>query len=43
MRLEVGEVAVASFGADVRLLHPFEEPFSDDAGARVVSQVRACV
>ncbi|KAJ3106464.1 hypothetical protein HDU97_006250 [Phlyctochytrium planicorne] len=35
-QLEVGEMAVASFGENVRLLHPFESVFSDDAGANVI-------
>ena len=36
-RLEVGEIAVASFGTDCQLLHPFSKPFTADAGAEVVS------
>lgn len=36
-RLEVGEIAVASFGADCQMLHPFSKPFTADAGAEVVS------
>ncbi|KAI8847256.1 hypothetical protein BC829DRAFT_370171 [Chytridium lagenaria] len=35
-QLEVGEFGVASFGENVRLLHPFESVFSDDAGANVI-------
>ena len=30
--LEVGEMCVLSFGADVRVAHPFDRPFSADAG-----------
>jgi hypothetical protein len=39
-QLEVGEMAVVSFGArgNTRLVHPFERPFTDEAGASVVSQ-----
>jgi midasin len=37
-RLEVGEVGVVKFGADVELLHPLGQPFTDEAGARVLSQ-----
>eukprot|EP00698_Gefionella_okellyi_P011092 TRINITY_DN2908_c0_g3_i1.p1 TRINITY_DN2908_c0_g3~~TRINITY_DN2908_c0_g3_i1.p1 ORF type:complete len:2883 (+),score=867.28 TRINITY_DN2908_c0_g3_i1:749-8650(+) len=36
--LEVGEVGIASFGAALRLLHPFKQPFTDDAGAHIVPQ-----
>ena len=36
-RLEVGEVGVMSYGRDVRLLHPFGAPFTDQAGARCLS------
>jgi midasin len=36
-RLEVGEVGVAKFGADVEVLHGFDGgPFTDAAGARVM-------
>lgn len=35
-QLEAGDVSVLSFGEDVRLLHPFEQPFSDEAGADVI-------
>lgn len=34
-QLEVGELAILSFGEIVRLLHPFEQPFSDQIGCRV--------
>jgi midasin len=37
-QLEVGEMAVASFGEEVKLLHALETPFTPDAGARVLSQ-----
>lgn len=30
--LEAGEMCVLSFGADVRVAHPFDRPFSADAG-----------
>ncbi|KAI8618315.1 hypothetical protein BC830DRAFT_1061572 [Chytriomyces sp. MP71] len=35
-QLEVGEISVVSFGEDVRQLHPFDKPFSDEAGAEVI-------
>ncbi|KAJ3216616.1 hypothetical protein HDU67_009223 [Dinochytrium kinnereticum] len=35
-QLEAGEIGVVSFGEIVRLLHPFENVFSDDAGANVI-------
>ncbi|KAJ2805495.1 AAA ATPase midasin, partial [Coemansia guatemalensis] len=37
-QLEVGQLAVVSFGADVSLLHPFDCPFDAEAGARVLSR-----
>ncbi|KAJ3293693.1 AAA ATPase midasin [Borealophlyctis nickersoniae] len=35
-QLEAGDVSVVSFGEQVQLLHPFERPFSDEAGADVI-------
>ncbi|KAJ3255785.1 hypothetical protein HK103_006043 [Boothiomyces macroporosus] len=35
-QLEVGEISVLSFGEEVLLLHPFEKPWSDEAGAQVI-------
>ncbi|KAJ3383686.1 AAA ATPase midasin [Entophlyctis sp. JEL0112] len=35
-QLEVGEIGIVSFGEHIRLLHPFDKPFSDDAGAEVI-------
>jgi midasin len=37
-RLEVGEIGVVRFGEDVDLVHPFESPFSDAAGARMIQK-----
>ncbi|KAG8124032.1 hypothetical protein E2320_019500 [Naja naja] len=34
--LEVGQIAVCSFGETVQLLHPFHEQFNDHSGARVL-------
>ncbi|KAJ1151695.1 hypothetical protein NDU88_004475 [Pleurodeles waltl] len=34
--LEVGQIAVCSFGESVQLLHPFHEQFSDQSGARIL-------
>ncbi len=36
-QLEVGQIAVVSFGEDVRLLHPFDQPFTEQAGAYTLS------
>jgi len=33
--LEVGEVGVVGFGSEVKMLHPFERPFSPEAGVEV--------
>ncbi|ORX66473.1 vWA-like protein, partial [Linderina pennispora] len=37
-QLEVGQLSVVSFGEQVSLLHPFEQPFDSEAGARVLSR-----
>ncbi|CAG5129151.1 unnamed protein product [Candidula unifasciata] len=37
--LESGELSVCSFGEDVRLLHPFAEPFSNQSGAKILQQL----
>uniref|UniRef100_A0A8C8D189 Midasin n=1 Tax=Oncorhynchus tshawytscha TaxID=74940 RepID=A0A8C8D189_ONCTS len=34
--LEVGQVSVCSFGETVQLLHPFQQPFNDQSGARIL-------
>ncbi|XP_075869163.1 midasin [Nelusetta ayraudi] len=34
--LEVGQVSVCSFGEQVQLLHPFQQQFNDESGARVL-------
>ncbi|XP_077366934.1 midasin isoform X3 [Festucalex cinctus] len=34
--LEVGQVSVYSFGEQVQLLHPFQQQFNDDSGARII-------
>uniref|UniRef100_A0A8C3UQS1 Midasin n=1 Tax=Catharus ustulatus TaxID=91951 RepID=A0A8C3UQS1_CATUS len=34
--LEVGQIAVCSFGESVQLLHPFHEQFSDQSGTRIL-------
>jgi len=36
--LEVGELGIVSFGDTVRLLHPFQQPFTDDAACQVIPQ-----
>ncbi|XP_072854872.2 midasin isoform X1 [Pogona vitticeps] len=38
--LEVGQIAVCSFGETVQLLHPFHEQFSDQSGARILQHCR---
>jgi midasin len=35
-KLEVGQVAVASFGESVRVVHPFEASLSDEAGGEIL-------
>jgi midasin len=39
-RLEIGELSIASFADQVHVLHKFGTPFTEEAGARVVSQFR---
>ncbi|KAF4092103.1 hypothetical protein AMELA_G00017110 [Ameiurus melas] len=34
--LEVGQVSVCSFGESVQLLHPFQQQFNDQSGARIL-------
>ncbi|XP_070579649.1 LOW QUALITY PROTEIN: midasin-like [Ptychodera flava] len=36
--LEAGELAICSFGESVQLLHPFEEQFTSQCGARMLQQ-----
>jgi midasin len=35
-QLEAGEISVVSFGEDVKLIHPFEKKWSDEAGAEAL-------
>lgn len=37
-KLEVGEVSVLSFGTQVKLLHGFDMPFTDQHASRVISE-----
>ena len=37
--LEAGQLAVMSFGQSVRLLHGFDQPFTDQSGANLLTQV----
>lgn len=39
-RLEIGELSITSFATDVNVLHKFGTPFTEEAGARVVSQFK---
>lgn len=38
--LEVGQIAVYSFGEKVNVLHPFHEQFSEQSGSRILSQCK---
>ncbi|KAG0241019.1 AAA ATPase midasin [Mortierella sp. GBA43] len=38
-QLEVGEIGIMSFGERVDLLHPFDQPFTGEAGARVLQRL----
>jgi MoxR-like ATPase len=35
-QLEIGEIGVASFGNEMNLLHPFNQPFTAESGSNVV-------
>ncbi|KAJ1336600.1 hypothetical protein BSLG_007382 [Batrachochytrium salamandrivorans] len=35
-QLEVGDIGIVRFGENVQLVHPFEKPFTDDAGADLI-------
>jgi len=35
-QLEIGELGIASFGEDMKLLHPFNLPFTSESGANIV-------
>jgi midasin len=37
--LEVGELCVAGFGENVHVAHPFDKPFTDDAGVEIFSKL----
>jgi len=37
-QLEVGDIAITSFGERIQLLHPFDQPFTDESGASVLRQ-----
>ncbi|TPX38299.1 hypothetical protein SmJEL517_g00093 [Synchytrium microbalum] len=37
-QLEVGQLAIASFGESMQVLHPFERAFDDTSGANVMSR-----
>lgn len=36
-QLEIGQVGIASFGEDMKLLHPFNIPFTSESGVNIVS------
>ncbi|CAO3637326.1 unnamed protein product [Cunninghamella blakesleeana] len=37
-QLEVGDISITSFGERIRLLHPFDQPFTAESGATVLQQ-----
>lgn len=39
-QLEVGDVGILGFGEAVQMVHPFDQPFSSEAGSDVVRQLR---
>lgn len=36
-QLEIGQLGIASFGEDMKLLHPFNIPFTSESGVNIVS------
>lgn len=38
-RLEVGQLCVAAFASGVQMVHPFGQPFDEEAGARYISRI----
>ncbi|KAL7554496.1 hypothetical protein ACHAWF_017951, partial [Thalassiosira exigua] len=36
-QLEIGQLGIASFGEDMKLLHPFNVPFTSESGVNIVS------
>ena len=39
-QLEIGQLGIASFGEDMKLLHPFNIPFTSESGVNIVSNFR---
>ena len=39
-QLEIGQLGIASFGEDMKLLHPFSTPFTSESGVNVVSNFK---
>lgn len=39
-QLEIGELGIASFGDDMKLLHPFHEPFTSTSGVEVIKNFK---
>jgi midasin len=39
MKLEVGNIGVCSFGRTTRILHPLDEMFTTESGARILQQL----
>jgi midasin len=39
-QLEVGQLGIASFGEEMKILHPFECPFTSESGASLVGNFR---
>jgi len=39
-QLEIGQLGIASFGEDMKLLHPFNIPFTSESGVNIVSNFK---
>jgi len=41
-QLEIGELGIASFGEEMRLLHPFHAPFTSSSGVDLINSFKFC-
>ena len=39
-QLEIGQLGIASFGEDMKILHPFQSPFTSESGAFIVGNFK---
>jgi midasin len=39
-QLEIGQLGIASFGEEMKILHPFQSPFTSDSGVSIVGNFK---